>query len=104
MGCDERPCEYCKCIATEYSIIECEICNKCVCINNERCTCDYFKSTIPKFDFTDVATCGFCQLKSKLSIETRLNFEDTEKNLLKKINKLNKELIEHYKKLEMYKQ
>ena len=103
MGCDERQCEYCKCIATEYSIIECEICNKCVCINNERCTCDYFKS-IPKFDFNDVATCGFCQLKTKMVKQDLENFENTEKDLNQKINTLNEMLIEHYKKLEIYKQ
>ena len=45
MGCEEREYDYCKCVSTSYSIIECDVCDKYVC--HEKC--DFIK--IPEFIF-----------------------------------------------------
>ena len=35
MGVEERQCEYCKCVASEYSIEYCDECDKYVCLNKK---------------------------------------------------------------------
>ena len=48
MGVDERQCEYCKCVASEYLINYCDECNKYVCLN-KKYPCDYMN--VPEMIF-----------------------------------------------------
>ena len=95
MGCEERECDYCKCVSTSYSIIECDVCDKYVC--HEKC--DFIK--IPEFIFDgEISTCGYCQQKKKMIKSERKDFQQIETDIRKIIDILNKELLLHYKKLE----
>ena len=96
MGVEERQCEYCKCVASEYSIEYCDECDKYVCLN-KKYPCD--NMNVPEMLFDEISICGYCQLKKKLSDEDRKNFEDNEKDLEEKIKLLNEDLFKLYKQL-----
>ena len=59
--------------------------------------CDHMN--VPEMLFDEISTCGYCQLKKKLSDEDRKNFEDNEKDLEEKIKLLNEDLFKLYKQL-----
>ena len=96
MGVDERQCEYCKCVASEYLINYCDECNKYVCLN-KKYPCDYMN--VPEMIFEEISICGYCQLKKKLTKEDNKNFKEKEKDLEKKIQQLNEDLFKLYKQL-----
>ena len=96
MGVEERQCEYCKCVSSEYYIKHCDECDKYVCINKEY-PCD--NMNVPKMIYDESRVCGYCQLKKKLSEEDRNNFEDKENDLEKKIMLLNEDLFKVYTQL-----
>ena len=104
MGVDELQCYYCKCVASEYSIVNCDTCDKNVCIN-DKYPCNNIK--VPKMIFDDDNIeivgnmCGYCQQKRKLPEEDREEYEQKEKKLVYEIRQLQKKLFSHYKQLEI---
>ena len=99
MGIEERQCEYCKCVASEYMIAYCNECDKYVCRNNKY-PCDYMN--VPEMIYDEINICGYCQIKKKMTEEHRNIFEDKENELEYKIRTLNNDLLQLYKQLEKY--
>ena len=99
MGLEERQCAYCECVATNSSIIICDVCDRYVCKNEDGPDCDFM--TVPEYKVKDdIWMCGFCQLKENLSKEQLNEFIQKENMLRKQIKELHKTLKDHYKQLE----
>ncbi len=99
MGCEERQCDYCGNVGTNYWINSCDVCDRYVCDNEESPDCNFMKVPESK-EIDDVWTCGYCQLKKKLNGNKLEEFKQKEKLLRKQIQELEKNLKNHYKQLE----
>ena len=93
MGIDYHVCMYCQEVDSEYRIRYCDKCNRRVC---QACDDD-----VPKFTYDDenLNTCGYCQIKDRLSDKMKKDFEKIEGDLISSIKKLNEKLYCHYKTL-----